>query len=125
MLRKDVSLKFKNDPYKLNSYSWISLYMCTFLEYYEITELLMKLGSDVNAQEVEFYQTPLIRAALVGEWKAVFTLILFTEIKLFFWLGNEKLVKLLLDGGADIDPKTTYSATARSVAEDRGMFLFH
>lgn len=75
--------------------------------HYEICQLLLAAGSDVNAKTKSGQVTPLMRAATIGkcinntksENKTHFSL---TNSNCIFTLGHDKIVKLLLCHNADI-----------------------
>lgn len=111
----------------------VNLQLIGLCQNFEVTDLLIKMGSNLNDNDQESYvsYSPLMTAALFGrkqkrrQRKAHNFGFNMIDLKSndFFLLGNEKIAKLLLDNGADMYIKSTLGATARTIAQSEGMIF--
>lgn len=120
---------YKNQIHSRTAFGESPINRAVAAQEFEITDLLIKMGSNLNDQKSYVSYSPLMTAALIGktqkegrEKHVIIVLItLIWNQTICFLLGNEKIVELLLDNGADMFIKSTYGATARTLAESGGM----
>ena len=93
------------DANKCDSAGYTALHYAAMKGHLDICLLLFKFGADVNAQTRAGKATALHRACSAGRWLISFNLCHSDEknVLVILIVGKEKIIRLLLDRGADVE----------------------